>query len=72
MKKLKRNPPLVKMPRVRELLNTHPLVGALPAAVRDSLLSNTKETIKVHGTILYTEGSRPTGVWLVTTGIVKV
>ncbi|KAM0849196.1 hypothetical protein ACQ4PT_053881 [Festuca glaucescens] len=71
LKKLKRNPPLVKMPRVSELLNTHPLVGALPAAVRDPLLSNTKETIKVHGTVLYTEGSRPTGIWLVSTGIVK-
>uniref|UniRef100_A0ACD5ZDM4 Uncharacterized protein n=2 Tax=Avena sativa TaxID=4498 RepID=A0ACD5ZDM4_AVESA len=71
LKKLKRNPPMVKMPRVSELLNTHPLVGALPAAVRDPLLSNTKETIKVHGTILYAEGSRPTGVWLISTGIVK-
>ncbi|VAH71056.1 unnamed protein product [Triticum turgidum subsp. durum] len=71
LKKLKRNPPLVKMPRVRELLNTHPLVGALPAALRDPLLSNTKETIKGHGTVLYTEGSRPTGVWLVSSGIVK-
>ncbi|CAM0908979.1 unnamed protein product [Alopecurus aequalis] len=71
LKKLKRNPPLVKMPRVRELLNTHPLVGALPAAVRDPLLSSTKETIKGHGTILYSEGSRPTGIWLVSSGIVK-
>nr|BAK23260.1 Na+/H+ antiporter [Puccinellia tenuiflora] len=71
LKKLKRNPPLAKMPRVSELLNTHPLVGALPAAVRDPLLSGTKETIKVHGTILYSEGSRPTGIWLVSTGIVK-
>ncbi|KAF7020363.1 hypothetical protein CFC21_033476 [Triticum aestivum] len=71
LKKLQRNPPLVKMPRVRELLNTHPLVGALSADVRDPLLSNTKETIKVHGTILYREGSRRTGIWLVSTGIVK-
>jgi hypothetical protein len=62
----------VKMPRVRELLNAHPLVGALPAAVRDLLLSNTKETIKGHGAILYREGSRPAGIWLVSTGIVKV
>uniref|UniRef100_M8B3M8 Sodium/hydrogen exchanger 7 n=1 Tax=Aegilops tauschii TaxID=37682 RepID=M8B3M8_AEGTA len=71
LKKLQRNPPLVKMPRVRELLNTHPLVGALSADVRDPLLSNTKETIKVHGTVLYREGSRPIGIWLVSTGIVK-
>nr|AIA08676.1 salt overly sensitive 1 [Triticum aestivum] len=71
LKKLQRNPPLVKMPRVRELLNTHPLVGALSADVRDPLLNNTKETIKVHGTVLYREGSRPIGIWLVSTGIVK-
>lgn len=60
------------MPRVSDLLNTHPLVGALPAAVRDPLLSNTKETVKGHGTILYREGSRPTGIWLVSIGVVKV
>ncbi|KQJ85563.1 sodium/hydrogen exchanger 8 [Brachypodium distachyon] len=71
LKKLKRNPPLVKMPRVGDLLNTHPLVGALPAAMRDPLLSNTKEAVKGHGTVLYREGSRPTGIWLVSVGIVK-
>ncbi|KAL6847481.1 hypothetical protein ACP4OV_023334 [Aristida adscensionis] len=71
LKKLKRNPPLVKMPRVSDLLDTHPLVGALPAAVRDPLLSNTKETVRGHGTILYKEGSRPTGIWLVSIGVVK-
>ncbi|XP_048554183.1 sodium/hydrogen exchanger 8-like isoform X1 [Triticum urartu] len=71
LKKLKRNPPMVKMPRVSELLNSHPLVGALPFAVRGPLLSNAKETIKGHGQILYSEGSRPTGIWLVSAGIVK-
>jgi CRP-like cAMP-binding protein len=71
LKKFKRNPPLVKMPRVSDLLNTHPLVGALPAAMRDPLLSSTKETVKGHGTILYREGSRPTGIWLVSIGVVK-
>ncbi|SPT15706.1 unnamed protein product [Triticum aestivum] len=71
LKKLKRNPPMVKMPRVSELLSSHPLVGALPSAVRGPLLSNAKETIKGHGQILYREGSRPTGIWLVSAGIVK-
>ncbi|KAK3137158.1 hypothetical protein QOZ80_5BG0448600 [Eleusine coracana subsp. coracana] len=71
LKKLKRNPPMVKMPRVGDLLNTHPLVGALPAATRDPLLSNTKETVRGHGIVLYKEGSRPTGVWLVSIGVVK-
>jgi hypothetical protein len=60
------------MPRVSDLLNTHPLVGALPAAVRDTLLSNTKETLRGQGTTLYREGSRPTGIWLVSIGVVKV
>ena len=63
---------MVKMPRVSELLSSHPLVGALPSAVRGPLLSNAKETIKGHGQILYREGSRPTGIWLVSAGIVKV
>jgi hypothetical protein len=72
LKKLRRNPPLVKMPRVSELLNTHPLVGALLAPDRDPFLSNAKETIKGNGTILYREGTRPTGIWLISTGIVKV
>ncbi|KAG2631030.1 hypothetical protein PVAP13_3KG576900 [Panicum virgatum] len=71
LKKLKRNPPLVKMPRVSDLLNTHPLVGALPAAARDPLLSNTKETVRGHGMIVYREGSRPTGIWLISIGVVK-
>uniref|UniRef100_A0A0D9Y1X9 Cyclic nucleotide-binding domain-containing protein n=1 Tax=Leersia perrieri TaxID=77586 RepID=A0A0D9Y1X9_9ORYZ len=71
LKKFKRNPPLVKMPRVGDLLNTHPLVGALPAAMRDPLLNSTKETVKGQGTILYREGSRPTGIWLVSVGVVK-
>ena len=62
----------MKMPRVSDLLNTHPLVGALPAAVRDPLLRNTKETVRGQGTALYREGSRPTGIWLVSIGVVKV
>lgn len=69
---MKTNPPPVKMPRFSELLNNHPLVGALPEAVRDPLLSNIKETVRAHGTILYKEGSRPTGIWLVSLGVVKV
>ncbi|KAG2622513.1 hypothetical protein PVAP13_3NG262700 [Panicum virgatum] len=71
LKKLKRNPPLVKMPRVSDLLNAHPLVGVLPAAARDPLLSNTKETVRGHGMTIYREGSRPTGIWLISIGVVK-
>uniref|UniRef100_N1QT97 Sodium/hydrogen exchanger 7 n=1 Tax=Aegilops tauschii TaxID=37682 RepID=N1QT97_AEGTA len=71
LKKLKRNPQLVKMPRVSDLLGTHPLVSILPAAVRAPLLSNTKEKVKVHGAALYMEGSRATGIWIVSIGAVK-
>ena len=62
----------MKMPRVSDLLNAHPLVGVLPAAARDPLLSNTKETVRGHGMTIYREGSRPTGIWLISIGVVKV
>ncbi|CAM0909401.1 unnamed protein product [Alopecurus aequalis] len=71
LKKLKKNPPLVKMRSASELLDTHPLVGVLPAVVRAPLLHNTRETVKEHGTTVYMEGSRATGVWIVSTGLVK-
>ncbi|KAM0854258.1 hypothetical protein ACQ4PT_050536 [Festuca glaucescens] len=71
LKKLKRNPPLVKMPSVSDLLGTHPLIGVLPAVVRAPLLHNIKETVKGHDTALYMEGSRATGIWIVSTGLVK-
>uniref|UniRef100_A0ACD5Z7M5 Uncharacterized protein n=1 Tax=Avena sativa TaxID=4498 RepID=A0ACD5Z7M5_AVESA len=71
LKKLKRNPPLVKMPSVGDLLDTHPLVSVLPTVVRAPLLHNTKETLKGHDTALYMEGSSATGIWIVSTGLVK-
>ncbi|KAM3383709.1 hypothetical protein ACQJBY_008405 [Aegilops geniculata] len=71
LKKLKRNPQLVKMPRVSDLLGAHPLVSMLPAAVRAPLLSNTKEKVKGHGAALYMEGLRATGIWIVSIGAVK-
>jgi hypothetical protein len=60
------------MPSVSELLDTHPLVGVLPAVVRAPFLHNTKEKVKELGTNLYMEGSRATGIWIVSTGLVKV
>ncbi|XP_020172495.1 sodium/hydrogen exchanger 8 isoform X3 [Aegilops tauschii subsp. strangulata] len=71
LKKLKRSPQLVKMPRVSDLLGAHPLVSMLPAAVRAPLLSNTKENVKGHGAALYMEGLRATGIWIVSIGAVK-
>ncbi|XBI03191.1 hypothetical protein VPH35_131638 [Triticum aestivum] len=43
----------------------------LPAAVRALLLSNTKEKVKGHGAALHMEGSRATGIWIVSIGAVK-
>ncbi|XP_078441109.1 sodium proton exchanger, putative (NHX7) (SOS1) isoform X3 [Wolffia australiana] len=71
LKKLLRKPPLVKMPRAEEMLSTHPLFGALPSTIRSPLQSSTKELIKTRGLILYKEGSKPNGVWLVSNGIIK-
>nr|CAD20320.1 putative Na/H antiporter [Cymodocea nodosa] len=71
LKKLLRNPPLVKMPKVRELLDTHPLLGVLPKQVRVPLENSTKETMKIKGTTLYKEGSKPNGIWLISNGVVK-
>ena len=38
----------MRMPSVSELLDTHPLVGVLPAVARAPLLHNTKERVKEH------------------------
>ncbi|THU69843.1 hypothetical protein C4D60_Mb08t18680 [Musa balbisiana] len=71
LKKLLRNPPMVKMPKISELLSSHPLLGALPSAIREPLGSSTKETMTLHGVNLYREGSKPTGIWLISVGVVK-
>ncbi|PKA52210.1 Sodium/hydrogen exchanger 7 [Apostasia shenzhenica] len=70
-KRLRRNPPLVKMPKARELIRAHPLLGALPSYLREPLESSAKEIMKVRGTTLYKEGSKPNGVWLISMGVVK-
>lgn len=72
LKKLLRNPPMVEMPKISELLNSHPLLGALPSSIREPLENSTKGTIKLHGVNLYNEGLKPTGIWLISIGVVKV
>lgn len=72
LKKLLRNPPMVKVPKVSDLIRGNPLLGALPAAVRDKLAGSTKETVKLHDSTLYKEGQKPNGVWLISNGVVKV
>lgn len=72
MKRLVRNPPLVKIPKIRDLISTNPLLGALPPTVCERLIGSTKEIMKLRGATLYGEGSKPTGVWLISNGVVKV
>ncbi|KAJ6806539.1 sodium/hydrogen exchanger 8 [Iris pallida] len=71
LKKLLRNPPLVKMPKVSDLLRTHPLLGALSSAVCEPFEVSTKETMKMRGLTLYKEGSKSNGIWLISIGVVK-
>ncbi|EPS63755.1 hypothetical protein M569_11027, partial [Genlisea aurea] len=71
LKMLMRNPPMVKLPKVRDLIAANPLLGALPSALRDSLAGSTKEIIKLSGTTFYREGSKPSGIWVISNGVVK-
>ncbi|KAM0936277.1 putative cyclic nucleotide-binding domain, cation/H+ exchanger, rmlC-like jelly roll [Dioscorea sansibarensis] len=71
LKKLLRNPPLVKMPRIGDLMSAHPMLGALPSSVRAPLENCTKETMKFRGVALYKEGTKPNGIWLISLGVVK-
>ncbi|KAL5554424.1 hypothetical protein UlMin_041825 [Ulmus minor] len=71
LKKLLRNPPLVKIPKIKDMISVHPLMGALPASVREPLEGSTKESMKLRGVTLYKEGSKPNGIWLISNGVVK-
>lgn len=72
LKRLQRNPPTVKIPKVGDLITTHPFLGALPSNLRDLLVGSTKEEVKVRGMALYKEGGKPNGIWLIANGVVKV
>lgn len=72
LKKLLRNPPLVKIPKARDLVSLNPFLGALPPTTRELLVGSTKESMKVRGTTLYKEGSQPNGIWVISNGVVKV
>ncbi|MED6150418.1 Son of sevenless 1 [Stylosanthes scabra] len=68
LKRLLRNPPLVKLPKITSI---HPMLGALPSLIRESLVSGTRETMKLRGLTLYKEGSKSNGIWLISNGVVK-
>lgn len=72
LKKLLRNPPLVKMPKLTDVLSTHPLLGALPPIFRKPIEASTKEIMKLRGVTLYREGLKSNGIWLISNGVVKV
>jgi hypothetical protein len=69
LKKLLRNPPMVKLPKIS---NIHPMLDALPSSVRGPLVSGTKEAMKLRGLTLYKEGAKSNGIWLISNGVVKV
>ncbi|KAL8157682.1 sodium/hydrogen exchanger 8-like [Apium graveolens] len=71
LKKLLRNPPLVKIPKARDLVSLNPLLGALPPKTREMLVGSSKETMKLRGSTLYTEGSKANGIWIISNGVVK-
>ncbi|KAJ8635853.1 hypothetical protein MRB53_010120 [Persea americana] len=71
LKKLLRKPPLVKMPKLRDMLSIHPFLGALPSVFREPIEASIKEIMKMRGLALYKEGSKPNGIWLISNGVVK-
>lgn len=62
----------MKIPKIGDVISANPLLGALPAMVRETLAGSTKEIMKLSETILYKEGSKPAGIWLLSNGVVKV
>ncbi|KAK1387164.1 sodium/hydrogen exchanger 8 [Heracleum sosnowskyi] len=71
VKKLLRNPPLVKIPKAHDLVSVNPLLGALPPTTRETLLGSTKMTMKLRGSTLYKEGTKPIGIWIILNGVVE-
>jgi len=48
------------------------MLGALTSSVREPLVSDTKEMMKLRGLTLYKEGAKSNGIWLISNGVVKV
>lgn len=71
LKRLLRNPPLVKMPSNTETLRSQPFLGAQPAEIQEALKVSAKESMKLRDSFLYREESRADGIYLVANGVVK-
>ncbi|KAH7430443.1 hypothetical protein KP509_09G099400 [Ceratopteris richardii] len=71
LKRLLRNPPLVKSPSVVETLRAHPFIGSQPVEIQEALINSAKEAMKLRSNLLYSEHCRAEGIWLVVNGVVK-
>ncbi|KAH7430442.1 hypothetical protein KP509_09G099400 [Ceratopteris richardii] len=72
LKRLLRNPPLVKSPSVVETLRAHPFIGSQPVEIQEALINSAKEAMKLRSNLLYSEHCRAEGIWLVVNGVVKL
>ena len=72
LKRLLRNPPLVRFHTITDFISVHPLLGALPSMVCEALEGSRNEMMKPCGVPLYKEGSNPNGIWFISSGVVKV
>ncbi|XP_028752601.1 sodium/hydrogen exchanger 8-like isoform X1 [Neltuma alba] len=70
LKKLVRTPLSLKFPEKNSI---HPMLGSLLSSVHvhEPLSSNSGEMMKLRGLTLYKEGSKPDGIWLISSGVVK-
>ncbi|CAN0911536.1 Sodium/hydrogen exchanger 7 [Linum grandiflorum] len=71
LKRLMRNPPLVEMPKITAIINSHPLSGSLPSPIREQITASSPEIMKPPSVPLYEQGSNPNGVWVICNGVVK-
>ncbi|KAG9443984.1 hypothetical protein H6P81_015324 [Aristolochia fimbriata] len=70
-KKILKSPPLVKMPKIKDVISNHPLLAELPPQLLELIDGSTKVTLKLQGVALYREGSNPDGFWVISKGVFK-
>ncbi|CAN1226981.1 Sodium/hydrogen exchanger 7 [Linum grandiflorum] len=71
LKRLVRNPPLVEIPKITAIINSHPLSGSLSSPIREQIAASSTEIMKPPGVPLYEQGSNSNGVWFICNGVVK-
>jgi len=60
------------MPSREETLLNQPFIGAMPDPVQAQLLDVAKEHMRMQSSVIYREGTKPDGIWLIANGVVKV